>query len=116
MGQVSSVLRRATGCYMHWCPGCEEMHSLPDGWAFDGNIESPTFSPSFKHEGLKQIFADGRWTGEWERDAAGSPIPFICHYVLTAGILNFCNDCTHALAQKAVPLPNLPDGLTDLSE
>ena len=100
MGQVSSRLRRATGGYLHWCPGCEEMHILPDGWAFDGNLENPTFAPSFKHSGRR-------------RDASGNTIPFVCHYILTAGVLNFCVDSNHALAGEAIPLPKLPEGFTD---
>jgi len=113
MGQVSSTLRRATGGYLHWCPGCEEMHLLPDSWAFDGNLDSPTFTPSFKHEGKQTVKIGGKWTGDWVRDANGNTVPFICHYILTAGVLNFCGDCTHALAGQAVPLPKLPEGFTD---
>lgn len=109
MNQVSPVLRRYEGGYAHWCPGCGEMHRLPDSWRFDGNLRQPTFTPSLKHTGVKPVLdAAGRWTGEWERDSAGNPVPFVCHYVLTAGVLNFCGDCTHELAGKSVPLPPLP--------
>lgn len=111
MGQVSSTLRRIQGGFAHWCPGCSEMHKLPDGWTFDGNLEKPTFRPSFKHSGILRVFVDG--TGEWVRDADGKPIPFICHYHLSAGQLQFCGDSTHALAGKTVALPFLPKGLTD---
>jgi hypothetical protein len=89
------------------------MHPLPDSWQFNGDLENPTFQPSFKHEGFKTVNEDGVWTGEWERDLNDNLIPFICHYVLTSGILNFCGDCTHSLAGKSVPLPILPEGLTD---
>lgn len=114
MGQVSSTLRRATGGYLHWCPGCEEMHLLPDTWQFDGNLERPTFSPSFKHWGNQKIMEAGKWTGYWKQDETGNPIAFVCHYILSAGVLNFCGDCTHALVGKSVPLPAIPEGLTDL--
>jgi Family of unknown function (DUF6527) len=113
MGQVSDKLRRATSGYSHWCPGCEEMHLIPDSWTFDGNLESPTFSPSVAISGVQRVFVDGRWNGEWKRDAAGNPIPYVCHYILTAGKLNFQGDCTHALVGQAVPLPSLPSGLRD---
>lgn len=93
--QVSSKLRRATNGLMHWCPACEEMHPLPDSWSFDGNLESPTFTPSFKHGPTN----------------AGSNN--ICHYVLTAGVLNYCGDCTHAMAGQSIPLPELPVELRD---
>lgn len=110
MMQVSAKLRRADNGFMHWCPACEEMHPLPDGWKFDGDLEKPTFRPSFAHSGV--VIKNGEWTGDWVY-ANGKPVPWRCHYILTAGILNFQNDCTHALAGKAVPLPDLPDGLTD---
>jgi hypothetical protein len=89
--QVSSTLRRATNAYMHWCPACEEMHMLPDTWVFDGNVESPTFSPSFKH---------------LHRDD-------ICHYTLSKGVLAYCDDSTHALKGKTIPLPSLPPEMCD---
>lgn len=106
MNQVSSKLRRGGTAYYHWCPACEEMHHLPDGWKFDGNLESPTFAPSFKHSGIQPITDD-----ETARIKAGQKIttrPYCCHYILTAGILNFSGDCTHAMAGKSVPLPPLP--------
>ena len=106
-------MRRGQGGFFHWCPGCEEMHILPDSWTFDGNLEKPTFTPSFKHEGIQRVFVDGKWTGEWKRDGNGNTIPYICHYVLTAGMLNFGGDSTHALASQVVPLPVLPPGFTD---
>ena len=114
MGQVSSKLRRGAGGYFHWCPACEEMHHLPDSWQFNGNIESPTFSPSFKHEGVRVTKdANGEWTGDWVRDVNGHTIPYICHYILTNGILNYCGDCTHGLKGQAVPLPDLPEFYRD---
>lgn len=89
------------------------MHPLPDSWTFDGNLEKPTFRPSFKHTGVKIVKVDGKWTGEFVRDAAGHTVPCVCHYHLTAGQLQFCVDSTHALAGKTVPLPDVPKGLTD---
>lgn len=94
MGQVSEFLRRTTRGYYHWCPGCDTAHALPDGWTFDGNLTRPTFSPSFKHE--------------WKE----GDVPKVCHYVLAAGVLNFCVDSTHAL-RGPVPLPPLPAWMRD---
>jgi hypothetical protein len=111
--QVGTRLRRYSGGFAHWCPGCEEMHRLPDSWTFDGNLESPTFRPSFKHEGVQCVVVEGQWTGEWKLDSAGKTIPYVCHYVLTAGQLNFCADSTHSLAGQTVPLPDLPPHVTD---
>src|SRR6185369_10364774 len=98
MAKVSEVLRSTDSGYALWCPGCEEMHVLPSSWKFNGNLESPSYTPSFKHEGIQRIFVNGKWTGEWRRDTGGNTIPYVCHYVLTDGRLNFCGDCTHPLA------------------
>lgn len=114
MSQVSPFLRRAEGGHAHWCPGCREMHVIPDSWTFDGRLDSPTFNPSVRIRGHKLIKdADGKWTGGWERDSAGNLIPYVCHYHLHGGVLKFCGDSTHALAGQDVPLPPLPQGLID---
>jgi hypothetical protein len=84
--------------YLHWCPACEEVHALPDSWRFDGNVENPTFSPSFKHSGY-----------------SSHNKPRICHYILTGGILDFCSDSTHALAGKSVPLPAFPENVDEVN-
>lgn len=115
MNQVSPFLRRGTDFYSHWCPGCLEPHNIPvPRWAFDGNVNSPTFTPSVNITGKQHIVDDrGRWTGEFKKDAAGNPVPYCCHYVLTAGQLQFIGDCTHELRGQTVPLPPLPPFLMD---
>jgi len=114
MGQVSSILRRATGAYEHWCPGCEKMHILPDNWNFvNHDLEKPTFTPSFKHTGVKTVHVNGKWTGEFVKDENGKPVPQCCHYILTDGVLNYCGDCTHSLAGKSIPIPPLPEFMKD---
>lgn len=113
MGQISRALRRAERGHAHWCPGCEEMHVIPDSWSFDGNIACPTFSPSVKITGKQSVVVDGEWTGEWVRDGAGNAIDACCHYFLRAGRLEFCTDSTHKLAGQTVPLPDLPVFLRD---
>lgn len=119
MGQISATLRKADGGFSHWCPGCEEMHFIAVGrasgpnWSFDGNVERPTFNPSVRITGKETVKVDGKWTGEWKRDAAGNLVDSCCHYFLRGGQLEFCGDSTHALAGKTVPLPPLPAGFTD---
>lgn len=112
MSQVSKVLRRGIGRYFHFCPACEEMHQLPDSWKFDGNLESPTFSPSFKHSGLRCVNVNGRWTGDYVRDAKGEPTDGTCHYIITAGKIQFCADSWHRRSD-IVAMPPIPDGLED---
>jgi hypothetical protein len=65
----------------------------PDFWAFDGNLERPTFSPSL----LRQSH---RWEGEQK-------VPFVCHSFIRDGRIQFLTDCTHALAGQTVDLPDV---------
>jgi hypothetical protein len=104
---VEQVLQRVEGGYKHWCPGCGEDHVLPDSWSFDNDLEKPTFMPSFKHSGVRRVFVKGEWTGDWIRDTNGDTVPYVCHYHLISGQLQFCSDSTHALAGKTVLLPPL---------
>jgi hypothetical protein len=107
MAALSSFLRKTEGGYAHWCPACQEMHRFavekaqPNGarWKFDGNAEKPTFTPSMNIRTGK--YADPNFVDE---DGLSS----VCHYVLTAGVLNFCGDSTHELRGQSVPLPELP--------
>lgn len=94
MSQVSRFLRAGSGGHLHWCPACLELHPLPKSWTFDGNLERPTFTPSFAHSG-------------------GSVPGWRCHYMLTKGVLHFQADCSHAMAGQSVPLPELPEAYRD---
>jgi len=107
VSQVSSKLRRGETQYFHWCPGCNEMHPLPDGWSFNGDLERPTFSPSFSQTSTRYESYTEAGIGVGERTK------FVCHYILTNGVLNFCGDSMHVLAGQSVPLPPLPEGFTD---
>lgn len=81
-----------------WCLGCKHVHvipfinapaSMPGLWAYDGNRESPTITPS-----LRVMTLDGKESA--------------CHVVVTAGVLNYQADCKHALAGKSVPMVPFP--------
>lgn len=114
MTQVSAKLRRTEEGFAHWCPGCQQMHHIwVPRWSFDGNLDAPTFNPSVKITGKKIVVVDGRWTGEWVRDANGNAVDDCCHYFLHAGVLKFCSDSLHPLAGQNVPLPDLPGHVTD---
>jgi hypothetical protein len=79
-----------------WCPGCDDLHgveveqSAPTAWQWDGNLESPTISPSIKCMGHKGI----------------------CHSFVRNGQWEFLSDCYHSLAGTTVDLPDLPDWIT----
>jgi hypothetical protein len=86
---------------VHWCPACDEAHvfhiTTPNSngarWAWDGNVEAPTFTPSMN---IRVNFAP----------EDGGPI--VCHYFLRAGRIEFLGDCSHALANQTVALPDWP--------
>lgn len=107
MGQVSAFLRNYKDGFVHWCPGCEELHAIsvtaPNSngarWAFNSDFEKPTFSPSVNIR---------VWGGE-----RGADLKEVCHYFLNAGQLQFCPDTTHALSGQTVPLPPIPAELAD---
>lgn len=85
--------------HAHWCPGCNGLHDYAveapflNGarWSFDGNAETPSFSPSMN-------IAWGPVRGEMRR----------CHYFVTGGRIDFCADSTHRLSGQSVPLPDIP--------
>ncbi len=75
-----------------YCPGCDMPHGFNDTWTFDGNMESPTVSPSLL-----------------TRMPRGDDPEVVCHLFLRNGMLEYLSDCTHALAGQTIPLPDLPD-------
>lgn len=113
MSALSSVLRSLSGGEVaFWCPGCSEAHAIkPDIWAWDGNPERPTFSPSVLVRGGH--YADGKHPCccDYNREHPDDPSPFkcsVCHSFVRAGQIQFLGDCTHALAGQTVPLPPWP--------
>lgn len=76
--------------YWLWCPGCDMAHRIDDTWEFNGNIESPTFSPSILVGGNKGT---------------------VCHSFINDGIWDFLGDCTHKLAGQKIPMVPVPDWL-----
>lgn len=95
--------------WKHWCAGCERTHviavetanSSGARWTFDGNHEAPTFSPSINIR-----------VGPYPTAPAGRPDAGkidICHYFIRSGSVEFLADCTHPLAGRTVPLPDLPE-------
>lgn len=106
------VLRTGEGgLLLFYCAGCKEMHQVGVGdgpgprWDFNGDFDRPTFTPSVRVSGHKVIRDKaGKWTGEWERDAAGNPVPSVCHSFVRDGQIEFLGDSTHALAGQTVRL------------
>lgn len=90
-GNVVPGTERHLG-FMIKCPGCGDHHAIYTTeknqvgaiWTFDGNEESPTFSPS-----VRVSWASGA---------------MICHFFIKKGQIEFCSDSTHVLAGRTVPM------------
>lgn len=72
--------------YRFYCPACKELHPFyvsgpPPLWSFDGNMDSPSFSPS-----LRMLGGNG------------------CHLYVGAGSITYCNDSGHELKGQTIPM------------
>lgn len=74
--------------YHFFCPACREGHTFDATWAYDGNADKPTISPSLKVEG-------------------GPVAGYCCHSIITAGRIEFCGDCSHPFKGQTLDLPDL---------
>jgi len=83
--------------YVFHCPACDEPHSYQlgpgdRGWKFNGNNESPSFTPSLL---LKRSRADYEGCGPR------------CHLFVTDGKIHYCDDCEHGMSGKAIDMVDL---------
>ena len=70
------------------CPACGDEHVFDSRWTFNGDFDSPTFTPSM-------LARSGR-----KQDR-------VCHSFVTDGSIRFLGDCTHEHAGKTLELPDL---------
>jgi len=99
MKTEAKVWDAGDGCVVFECPGCGYGHNVhtktPNErgavWTFNGNYNSPTFSPS--------IFVNPNGDPDYPK----------CHSHVTDGKIKFGHDCTHALAGQTVDLPFIED-------
>jgi hypothetical protein len=84
------------------------MHPLPDSWTFSGDVNKPTFTPSFGQtyvhwtEGVDE--ATGRGRGEKQHR--------YCHYVIADGNIDFKSDSWHKRSDTT-PMVPIPEGIED---
>lgn len=95
-----TLLLKRPGAFYHWCPACEQMHPLPDTWSFNGDIDRPTFAPSFKHTLVH--WSDG--IGE-DGIGRGERSTRVCHYLIVHGEIQFCIDSWHGRSDIVALLP-----------
>lgn len=77
------------------CPGCNTVHRIDSTWAWNGDSEKPTVSPS--------ILILGGLDGT----------KHICHSIIHSGRIHFLDDCEHMLAGQVVDLPEYVSDLPD---
>lgn len=97
-----------------FCPGCDEAHEIsiaPGRWTFNGNLDSPTISPSILrrsgHFASHFKPGDNCWC-TYDAERPDSPSGFkcsICHSFVRDGQIQFLGDCSHELVGLTVELP-----------
>lgn len=101
-----------------WCPACETTHRIrvdvPNAWTYDGNESAPTITPSVKvmHTRFSELaekqYEHWQQSGEHPPGGKYDSREDVCHTVVTAGKIQFCGDCTHAMAGQLVPMIPIP--------
>lgn len=130
MSEIKTIGRclgqRIDGAVWFFCPGCNGPHSIKvnspnapgPNWSYNGNPDSPTFTPSVLARTTGA--PDGRsvMTDEEarEHDAIcremgrealfASRFGKVCHSFVTDGRIQYLGDCTHSLANQTVDLPD----------
>lgn len=84
-----------------WCEGCKHAHGYRVGtspsptWTFDGNLDAPTFKPSYKE------FCTGL---ETKKETT------LCHFFVTAGVIDYLGDSSNHQLRGKHPLVRIPVG------
>lgn len=116
MSALLKILRVAEGNGLtFWCPGCDTVHVINhggNGWAWNGNAEKPTFSPSvLVTSGHYSPGERGACWCTYNAEHPDAPAPFKCqrcHSFVRDGQIQFLTDSTHHLAGQTVPLADWP--------
>lgn len=103
------------GEYTFWCPACQCGHCFwtPEAgrgpsWNWNGDYVKPTLLPA--HQPMTSMKITYRHPTGYTND---NPAPLgyngpyttdVCHFHMVDGNLHYCADCTHALANKVVPM------------
>jgi Family of unknown function (DUF6527) len=119
MTRLGTKLRSVEGGLVaFWCPGCDARHHVAVvdsatamAWAYNGNPDAPTFSPSVLVRSGHHIPG---WVGPtcWCNSVPREPKYdhgfkcIICHSFVTDGQISFLADSTHKLAGQTVSLPD----------
>ena len=89
-----------------WCPACDEAHTIGPAWGFNGDMNTPTFTPSVLVSGVQWEPTSGFHKPK-HNIAPGDQTT--CHSFVTDGRIQFLSDSTHGLAGQTVDLPDWED-------
>lgn len=102
--------------FAFFCPGCQEYHGFrttgEHAWEFDGNMDSPTVTPSILVRGIHNPPGEPEdWPkdehGDYLTDANGILIdaqPYVCHLFIRRGRIMYARDTTHNLVGQMVDM------------
>lgn len=85
-------------CHAFNCPACGTMHAPDQRWAFNGDMDRPTFSPSLRVKWKKPIEND-------------QYVDVVCHSFIRDGRIEFCSDSTHHMAGMTVDIPEWEEAI-----
>ena len=94
---MSDVCVNNDGLVRFQCPACMTQHyinidtDISPSWAWNGSHIAPTFAPSIN---VTLTRKDGT-------------VHSRCHSFVLAGMIQFLDDCTHALKGQTMPLPEV---------
>ncbi len=103
------VIETHTGWQIR-CRACR-WHEIPKvgkpgaSWTFNGDLSAPTFTPSI-NETVNAL-------GPHHNPDAGPPRR--CHFIISAGSIAYCSDCTHQLAGQVHQLEAWSDAEVKLA-
>ncbi len=109
-----------------WCPACCMPHMFctvpagalrPNGtrshvWAFDGNFEQPTFTPSLHYQHHRGNWGDTDLEGNTTWIPEGNAITD-CHLVVTKGCIAYMGDCPHEFKGETIDMVEWPETPND---
>lgn len=104
-------LSNVPGQWIFFCPGCQCGHyfKVPP-WTFNGDVNKPTVRASILVRSTKLSPEGEAMLARKEYPPAGQSfpsVPMVCHSFVTDGRIQFLGDCTHALKDQTVDLPDM---------
>ena len=107
---VKQKVRKASDGSHHWfCIACGRAHGGPSNrWAFNGDFDKPTFSPSFLIRSGHYIPGHtGACWCTYNAQHPDDPSGFaclVCHTFVRDGKIDYLADCTHGYAGQTLDM------------